>query len=229
LDLTLKSGKKIEIAPSILAADFRILEKEVKMAQDAGADRIHCDVMDGHFVPNLSFGPMVIETVKKCVSIPLDVHLMISNPLEYINTYCDAGADTLTVHAEVCSKDLPEISAKIKKRGVRAGVTVNPDKSVDLIIPHLSLFDQVLIMTVYAGFGAQKFIPETLEKVCVINNNAIKQGLVIDIEVDGGINHETAGLCAQNGANVFVAGNYVFSSSDYRAKIRALRNSASGI
>jgi ribulose-phosphate 3-epimerase len=217
--------KKVEIAPSILAADFLHLEKELKTAQDAGADRIHCDVMDGHFVPNLSFGPPLIQAVRKCVSIPLDVHLMISNPEEYIGVYCNAGADIITIHAEAC-KDIPAIVTMIKNLGVRAGVTVNPDKEIDLFIKHLAMIDQVLIMTVYAGFGAQKFIYELLSKVRAVNDEAERQGLQVDIEVDGGIVPETAKLCAENGANVFVSGSYVFGGADYREKIGALRKAA---
>jgi ribulose-phosphate 3-epimerase len=217
--------KKVEIAPSILAADFLNLERELKAAQDAGADRIHCDVMDGHFVPNLSFGPSLIQAVKKCVSIPLDVHLMISNPETYIGTYCDAGADTLIVHAEVC-RDVGETVAMIKKRGVRAGVTVNPDKSPDLFMKNLKLIDQVLIMTVYAGFGAQKFLHEMLHKIKTVHDEIVRRGLNIDLEVDGGIVPETATLCVESGANVLVAGSYVFVGGDYRERIGALRNAA---
>jgi ribulose-phosphate 3-epimerase len=216
---------KIEIAPSILSADFRFLEKEVVAAQEAGADRIHCDVMDGHFVPNLTFGPLIISAVKKCVSIPLDVHLMISNPADYIAIYCDAGADTLIVHAEACD-DIPKILERIKRQGKRAGVTVNPDKGAGLFLPYLSMIDQVLIMTVFAGFGAQKFIPEMLDKIRMVNEEAGKKGLAVDIEVDGGINPQTARQCAENGANVFVAGNYVFTAADYRERIDALRAAA---
>lgn len=217
--------KKIEIAPSILSADFRHLESEVKDAEAAGADRIHCDVMDGHFVPNLTFGPLIIETVKRCVAIPLDVHLMISNPVDYVYAYCNAGADVLIVHAEAC-KDVPGIVSKIKKQGVRAGITVNPDKGVDLFLPYLKDIDQVLIMTVYAGFGAQKFIPETVGKVRTVFEEATNNDYTVDIEVDGGINDETAKICAENGANVFVAGNYVFQSENYGKRIQAIRASA---
>jgi ribulose-phosphate 3-epimerase len=217
--------KKIEIAPSILAADFLNLERELKSAQDAGADRIHCDVMDGHFVPNLSFGPSLIQAVRKCVSIPLDVHLMISNPEDYVGIYCDAGADTVIVHAEAC-KDIGAIVRKIRGLGVRAGVTVNPDKSIDLFTKHLGMIDQVLIMTVYAGFGAQKFIFEMLHKVRAMYDEKIRQGLAVDIEVDGGVIPETARQCAENGANVFVSGSYVFGAADYRQRIGALRKAA---
>ena len=217
--------KKIEIAPSILSADFRHLESEVKDAEAAGADRIHCDVMDGHFVPNLTFGPLIIETVKRCVAIPLDVHLMISNPVDYVYAYCNAGADVLIVHAEAC-KDVPGIISKIKKQGVRAGITVNPDKGVELFLPYLKDIDQVLIMTVYAGFGAQKFIPETVGKVRTVFEEATSNDYTVDIEVDGGINDETAKICAENGANVFVSGNYVFKSENYGERIQAIRASA---
>jgi ribulose-phosphate 3-epimerase len=216
----------IHVAPSILSADFRVLEKEVKEAEACGADRIHCDVMDGHFVPNLTFGPFVVEAVKKCVSIPLDVHLMIANPQKYIAEYCDAGADVLIVHAEVCAGDLEQVLAEIRNRKVRAGASVNPDKSVDLILPHLAHMEQVLIMTVYAGFGGQKFIPEMLPKIKAVSDEAAHRNLRLDIEVDGGINHETATLCAQQGANVFVAGNYVFRSTSYGERIGAIRSAA---
>jgi ribulose-phosphate 3-epimerase len=215
-------SKNIEIAPSILAADFRHLEREVKAAQDAGADRIHCDVMDGHFVPNLSFGPMLVATVRKCVSIPLDVHLMISNPLDYIDRYVESGADTLTVHAEACS-NIAEVFSTIKRTGARVGVSVNPDKSLSLFTEHLAMIDQVLIMTVYAGFGAQKFIAETLKKILAIHEEAKRRNLNLDIEVDGGIIPETAKLCAENGATVFVSGSYIFGHADYSERIDSLR------
>jgi ribulose-phosphate 3-epimerase len=218
-------AKHIEIAPSILAADFLHLERELESVQEAGADRIHCDVMDGHFVRNLSFGPAVIKAVKRCVSVPLDVHLMISNAREYVDVYCDAGADTLIVHAEAC-EDIGSVLGAIKRRGVRAGVTVNPDKGVELFLEELRSIDQVLIMTVHAGFGAQPFILETVEKIRRIHDEALRRGLDIDLEVDGGINPETARLCAENGANVFVSGSYIFGSDNYRQKVQSLRDAA---
>ncbi|MDR0307947.1 MAG: ribulose-phosphate 3-epimerase [Chitinispirillales bacterium] len=221
--------KTIEIAPSILSADFRVLEREVKAAQDAGADRIHCDVMDGHFVPNLTFGPLVVEAVKKCVSIPLDVHLMISDPVKYAPDFCSAGADILTFHAEALSdtKAVKALLDTIRSKGVRPGVAVNPDKPAELFIDELAAADQVVIMSVYAGFGGQKFMPQTMDKVRVVRSVAISSGLDIDIEVDGGVNGETAADCAKAGANVLVAGSFVFGSGDYAGRIRAVREAAS--
>ncbi|MFP4013136.1 MAG: ribulose-phosphate 3-epimerase [Chitinispirillaceae bacterium] len=217
--------KKIEIAPSILSADFRNLEREVKAAQDAGADRIHCDVMDGHFVPNLTFGPLVVEAVKKCVSIPLDVHLMISDPQKYASDFCSAGSDILTFHAEAVS-DPKSLLQEIRSRGARAGVAVNPDKPLDLFMDELENIDQVLIMTVYAGFGGQKFMSEMMGKVKQVYDAVQERSLDLDIQVDGGVNGETAYECALNGANVLVAGSYVFGAGDYAERIRAVRESA---
>jgi ribulose-phosphate 3-epimerase len=219
------STRPVIVAPSILSADFRALEREVKAAQDAGADRIHCDAMDGHFVPNITFGPMVIEAVKKSVAIPLDVHLMIADPDRYVDAFCDAGADILLVHAEAC-KDLDATLGRIRARNVKPGVAVDPDKPVDLFLPRLAAIDQVLIMTVYAGFGGQAFIADSLPKIKLVADQAARLGLCIDIEVDGGINHDTARVCAQHGANIFVAGNYVFHSSDYQGRIKAIRDAA---
>jgi ribulose-phosphate 3-epimerase len=223
--------RPLSIAPSILSADFRCIEREVKDAEAAGADRIHCDVMDGHFVPNLTFGPILIEAVKKCVAIPLDVHLMIGNPQKYIADYCDAGADFLTVHAEACP-DLPAVLADIRKRGVRAGASVNPDKGIDLLVPHLRDMDQALVMTVFAGFGGQKFMPGMLPKIKALHDEVKTFGLSLDIEVDGGINPETATICAKHGANVFVCGSYVFgagSALGYKERINAVRSAAESV
>lgn len=216
---------QIHIAPSILSADFRVLEREVQSAQDAGADRIHCDVMDGAFVNNITFGPMVVEAVRKSVTIPLDVHLMIQDPIRYVDDFCNAGASTLTVHAEA-SPDLAAVVAKITAHGVRPGVTVNPDVAVDLFVRQLTLFDQVLIMTVPAGKGGQTFVMSTVAKIKRVFDEARALGKIIDIEVDGGINDKTAELCAANGANVFVAGNFVFKSDDYRGRISLIREAA---
>jgi ribulose-phosphate 3-epimerase len=215
----------IHIAPSVLAADFCHLEDEVKKAEAAGADRIHCDIMDGVFVPNISFGPMVVAAIKKCVSIPLDVHLMIVEPQNYIKIFADAGADVLIVHAEVCS-NLGAVLDQIHSFGIKAGVSVNPDKPVELFLPQLAQIDQVLIMTVHAGFGGQSFMAETLPKIRTVYSAARAICKPLDIEVDGGINHDTVQDCAQAGANVFVAGSYVFGHDNYRNRIDALRSSA---
>ena len=211
-----------------MSADFRALEREVKAAQDAGADLIHCDVMDGHFVPNLTFGPFIVEAVKKCVSVPLDVHLMISDPARYAPAFCDAGADILAFHAEAVGgiDAVRALLGDIRVRGVRSGVAVNPDKSTDLFMGALDLADQVVIMSVYAGFGGQKFIPDVMEKVGAVRKAAVERGIDVDIEVDGGVNGETAAVCAAAGANVLVAGSYVFNSNDYAGRIRAVRESA---
>lgn len=225
-DIPMVQEKRIQIAPSILAADFTCIEREVKAAQDAGADLIHCDVMDGHFVPNITFGPFIIEAVRRSVTIPLDVHLMIANPEKYIDDFCNAGAGTLTVHAEVCS-DLGRTCAKIRAHKVRAGVSVNPDKPVSLFIDKMEHVDQVLLMSVFAGFGGQEFIPETLAKIKDVYGAAGRQKHIIDIEVDGGINDKTALECAGAGANVFVAGSFVFGKNkNYAERIMALRTAA---
>lgn len=216
-------GLPIQIAPSILSADFRCIEKEVQAVQNAGADRIHCDVMDGNFVPDLTFGPMVIEAVKKCVSIPLDVHLMISEPHKHVKQYCESGADILVIHAEEC-KNMPHVIENIKKCGIKAGITVNPDVSLQLIFPYLDMVDQVLIMTVYAGSAGQKFIPQMLDRIKTVSDEIKNRNLRIDLEVDGGINNQTAAKCIKNGANVLVAGSYIFNESNYKVQIEKLRN-----
>jgi ribulose-phosphate 3-epimerase len=216
---------RIQISPSILSADFTRLDREIKAAEDAGADTIHCDVMDGHFVPNITFGPFIVAAARRCASIPLDVHLMIADPAKYVDDFCHAGANTLTVHAEVCH-DLPAVLARIRASGARAGVAVNPDKPASMFLEHLDKMDQVTIMTVYAGFGGQKFMPEPVAKIGEVRREAARRNPSLAIQVDGGINDTTIVECVKQGANVFVAGSYIFGAHDYAERITALRTAA---
>ncbi len=219
-------NSEIMIAPSILSADFRKPEVEVKAAADAGADMMHCDIMDGVFVPNISYGPMIVDWVKKCGPTPLDVHLMIVDPIRYIRQFRDAGADIITVHAEACP-DLGAVIDAIEASGAQVGMAVNPDKPVDLFLPHLSRIDMVLVMSVYAGFGGQKFMPESLDKVRQVRAEALRIGHEnLAIEIDGGINADTAVPCGEAGVDIFVAGSYVFGSPDYRDRIESVRKGA---
>ena len=218
----MKNRKRL-IAPSILSADFRNLEHEIKKVEEAGTDYIHCDVMDGHFVPNITFGPIVVEAVRKLTSLPLDVHLMISNPEKYISVFRKAGADIITVHAETCS-NLSGVIDQIRNSGAKVGVCVNPDKPADLFLPYLDKLDMVLIMTVFAGFGGQEFIPKMLKKIEQTRQKIIQQNLNIDLEVDGGINDNTVKDAISAGANVIVAGSFVFGSDDYAKQIKLLKS-----
>ncbi len=217
--------KKMLVAPSILSADFRKLEEEIKAVEEAGADWIHCDIMDGRFVPNISFGPMVVETAKKCTTLPLDVHLMIVHPEEYIKKFADAGADIITVHAEAC-EDLEAVIKLIKDSGSKVGVTVNPDKPIDLFLPYLDQIDLALIMSVYAGFSGQKFIEDVMTKVRRIREEITRNNYVCNIQIDGGINGDTVKTSAKNGADVFVAGSFIYGGESYKERIDAVRNGA---
>ncbi len=215
----------IKIAPSILSADFSRLPEQVLRAANAGADWIHLDVMDGHFVPNITFGPIVVEGVRKLTKLPLDVHLMIENADDYLSAFKEAGADILTVHYEACPHLWRTID-NIHELGIRAGVTLNPATPVSLLDPVLGHVEMVLVMTVEPGFGAQRFIREMVEKISYLQMMKKTKGLDFDIEVDGGIDAKTAPLVAKAGADVLVAGNAIFRAADIEKAIHGIRKAA---
>jgi ribulose-phosphate 3-epimerase len=205
--------KKIQISPSILSADFSQLGSEIKRLEEGGADLIHVDVMDGHFVPNLTIGPPVIKALKKNCSIKFDVHLMISPVHKYIDAYADAGADIITIHPEA-TDDLSSSIKKIKDLGKKVGVSLNPETKVSIIKDHLEQIDLVLIMSVNPGFGGQKFMPEVLDKIKELKNIQKKQNIDFDIEIDGGINFENSKIAIEAGANILVSGTTIFKSNN---------------
>ena len=216
----------ILVAPSLLAADFSRLGDEIRRIEDAGADWLHLDIMDGHFVDNISFGPAVVAMARKHTKLPLDVHLMIERPDYYAPRFVEAGATTITVHVEPEAKhDVAGTLAQIRSAGCRAGLTLNPATPFASLEPHLSNIDLLLIMTVHPGFGGQAFRPEMMEKVRAAREWKQTRNAALDIEVDGGIIPETAKLCIEQGANVLVAGTSVFRAPDYAAAIAALRSS----
>ena len=215
---------KIIIAPSILAADFSRLAEEIHRVEAAGADWIHCDIMDGHFVDNISFGPDVVRLVRKETSLPLDVHLMIEHADHYVPRFVKAGANSITVHVEPEAKhDVLETLRKIRDAGCRTGLTLNPETPIEMIEPFLDKFDMLLVMTVHPGFGGQPFRADQMEKLRRAAKWNQSSEHKIDIEVDGGINPETARISIENGANVLVAGTSIFHSDDYAKVIRELR------
>ncbi|WP_369902983.1 ribulose-phosphate 3-epimerase [Bacillus manliponensis] len=212
----------IKIAPSILSADFSKLGEEIKDVEKGGADYIHVDVMDGHFVPNITIGPLIVEAIRPITSLPLDVHLMIKNPDMYIPAFAKAGADIITVHVEACPHLYRTIQL-IKSQGIKAGVVLNPHTPISAIEHVLEDIDMVLLMTVNPGFGGQKFIHSVLPKIKQVAHMIQERNLSVEIEVDGGVNTETAKLCVEAGANVLVAGSAVYNEKDRGAAIAAIR------
>jgi ribulose-phosphate 3-epimerase len=216
--------KKIQISPSILSADFSQLGNEIKRLEEGGADMIHVDVMDGHFVPNLTIGPPVIKALRRKCSIKFDVHLMISPVHKYIEAYADAGADIITIHPEA-TENLEESISKIKNLNRKVGVSLNPESKLDLITNHLDKIDLVLIMSVNPGFGGQKFMPEVLDKVKKLTEIKSKNNMNFDIEIDGGINFDNCKSAIEAGANILVSGTTIFKSNngDIKKNINLLK------
>lgn len=209
----------IYVSPSILSADFANLERDIKRIEDGGADWVHVDVMDGHFVPNITIGVPVVASIRKVTKLPLDVHLMIENPEKYVEPFVKAGADILTFHYE-CGTDIKKTIDLIKSFGIKVGLSIKPKTTPDVVFPYLKDLDLLLVMTVEPGFGGQKFMQDCADKIPVIKEKA-PENLII--QVDGGINAETARISTLYGANSLVAGNYIYKSADIKSAIKSLR------
>jgi len=211
-----------KIAPSILAADFSRLGAELRAVEDAGADVIHVDVMDGHFVPNITIGPFIVNAIRKLTSLPLDTHLMIEHPEKYIEAFAEAGSNWITIHAEVCSH-FKQAIRKIRDLGLRPGLVLNPSTSIKVLFPVLDEIDLVLLMSVHPGFGGQAFIPSVLRKIERLKRIADRNGYPLEIEVDGGIKVDNIGEVARAGADIFVLGTGIFKTKNYKTTICRLR------
>jgi len=215
----MKMNVPIKVAPSILSCDFSRLAEEIKAVEAAGADLLHVDIMDGHFVPNLTIGPVVVKDIRKVTRLPLDVHLMIEHPEKFCDAFLAAGADMITAHVEAASTaKLESVRAKVKARGARFGLSLNPATPFSRLAKVLKLADFVLVMSVNPGFGGQEFISSVVPKIQKLRSVFTK-----DIAVDGGINEKTGKVCVQAGANILAAGSYIFKSKDYAETIRSLK------
>jgi ribulose-phosphate 3-epimerase len=222
LDLARGGIEVKKIAPSILSADFSRLGEEVKAVEEGGADLIHVDVMDGHFVPNITIGPLVVAGLRRLTSLPLDVHLMIEKPERYIEAFAQAGSSWITIHAEVCHR-LSQAVKKIRKLNVRPGVVLNPSTSLKILYPILDEIDLVLLMSVNPGFAGQAFIPSTLKKIGRLKRMIDQNRYTMEIEVDGGIKAENIGEVSRAGGDIFVLGTGIFKTKDYKETIKKLR------
>ena len=216
--------KNVKIAPSILAADFSQLGEDIQKVAEAGADLIHFDIMDGHFVPNLTMGVDLVKAVRRYTDLPFDVHLMVTDPQDYIQSFVDVGADLITIHAEIVTAPISVVIGKIKSLNVLVGLATRPQTPISVINPYLPDLDLVLPMSVEPGFGGQKFMLDTLEKISYIDKKIKEIGKSIDLEVDGGINEKTAPLVIERGATILVAGTAVFKQSNYADAMSHLRH-----
>lgn len=212
----------IKIAPSILASDYRIMGAEFHALGEYGADMIHYDVMDGHFVPNISFGPGILKSLRRESDLPVDVHLMVSEPEKWVDPFISAGADWITFHIEARPEPV-SLLRQIRSKGIRTGLVVNPESDVSLVFPYISECDMILLMSVHPGFGGQKFIPETIKKIALLREQIDRIASPCELEVDGGITVENAGACIEAGATVLVAGSTVFRSENPAETITLLR------